>query len=228
MIPLSVRIQIITLLTEIYETKLAKATIKESEKYDSLLKCKLSFKIILSKLETNQFLSTNEFIESFKTYFKELLNAVSKDSIIGFAICDLQNKIYSILNQFENDKNITEKEGEVTDLQSVITKLDALVPLLPNSVSDVRQKMNAGQREQSIAEPTYPEVEEYPAPKREDIQLINENIHRVRTDDEAFEIMNIVKIFNPEAVNNNRISIYTNDLSPITITLLRQYFTSDG
>ena len=225
MIPLSIRIKIITLLNDLYETKLAKATIIEAEKYNSLIKCEFSFKIIFSKLETNQFKSLNDLLNAFKTYQNEILNIVSKDSTIGFAILDLFNKIFSILNQFQQNKEKDDKEK--TDLQSVISKLENIIPSLPNSSVEVKQKMNFGQRDQSISEPIFPEVENYPTPKREDIQLINDYIHRVKTDDEALDIINIVKIFNPEAVNNNRISIYTNDLSPITITLLRQYFTSD-
>ena len=222
MISISERISLLSSLNELMNLPLSKCITKEISKFEPLLKSNLSLQKIFTNLESNHYKTIQDLKHDYNTYFNEVIKICSKDSVIGTAVYDLQTKINLVL---EPKKQNTEK---TKDLSAIISHLDSFITSLPNSSKEFRSKMTVGQRQQRIVEPTYPEVEEYSNAKREDIQLINDNIHHIKNDEEALEVMNIVKIFNPEAVSNNRISIYTNDLSPITVTLLRRYFTEDS
>ena len=215
MIPFSQRITILTSLHGIIGKSFGQTIVKQHEKFIPILKCKLSIEIILEKIEKNKYCSVDEIINEYKIFFIEILKIIGKDTVLGLATQDLRKQIFNVLQP---------KQKKYEDIGSIASKLDSLLNNAPDNKEEMDEKLVD---KVGIQPKIYPRVKKFEQIQREDVQQITKILQSVKSDEEASEIMNIVKVFDPEFVKFNRMRFFTDELSPFTISLLRSYFFDD-
>jgi hypothetical protein len=215
MIPLSKRISILASLQEILGNNFGRTVTQQHDKYVGILKSKLSLNIILEKIETNKYSAIDEIISDFTLYFNKMLKILGRDTALGLATQDLKKQIFS---------SFRPKETKITNFYEITSNLNALIQNVPDSPDEIKGML---EDKAPIVPRVVPKVEEFERIQKDDVQQITEMLQNVKTDEEALEVMSIVRVFDPDFVKYNRMELCVDELSPFTVKMLQKHFLSE-
>lgn len=209
----SERLKLVQSMKSAMESDLGKAYLKQSSKLEILLPPNLSLQEIAKKLTTNKYKSKKEWVDQLTLYFTKMAQITGRDCDIYFVAMTLFDQIMGV--GFAGPQITCDNRDEL------LLMLKDVIHKIPQSKEEVIHLKDvptgpALQRPNPIS--TAPHV------TRDDVIEVGHHLTQLKNDQELEDVLRIVKIFDQNLVSNGRASFSSNQLSPLTIALLKKHF----